>query len=102
MKRIPAANTARRSCTIRSSPSTRTSGGPTPPQPQAPTDSLLVVRPVRPSATDGRVESGMLGLPGQDLGIDHAVGSLTAQVCRGGVGRVTNRGVDRTRCTARG
>src|SRR6266849_4745894 len=102
MKRIPAAKIARRSCTIRSSPSTRTSGGPTPPHPHAPSDSLLVVRPVRPSVTDGRLESGMLGLPGQDLGVDHALGSLIAQVGRSGVGRVSNGGVDRPRCTTGG
>src|SRR5439155_2509537 len=45
---------------------------------------------------------GMLGLPDQDFGIDHALGSLTAQVCCDGVGRVANGGVDRSWCTTGG
>src|SRR5262249_21043430 len=42
---------------IASSPMTRTSGGPAPPQPYVPSDNLLVTSPVRPSVTEGSCRS---------------------------------------------
>src|SRR4030095_10621938 len=90
---MPAANAVRSSPTMRASPSTRTSGGPPPPQPHSPSESLLVVRPARPSVTEGMMVSGTLWLPGQHLGVDDTIGTLPTQVGGSGVRRVANSGV---------
>src|SRR5258708_4939045 len=86
MKRMAAAKRVRRRSTIAASPSTRTSGGPSPPQPYAPKDSLVVVSPVRPSVTDGMRLSDTLGLQCEHLRVDDAVRSLAAQVGRDSIG----------------